>query len=296
VGGAAGRVPWLVWFIVLYVAVWASPLSSFQLRFLVPLVPPLAVLGAEAARRLAAVGPGRTGRALAIAWLVLLPLNLPPFTGLHERDRVGWDGWLTHVIHEVPLEVVIGRESQDDYLARHLPTYRAWQFINATAPADARVLTFRGGDHFYTERRRLSSVAPLARRAVWNAPEGEEQQALQALGALGITHVLIDRASLETISAMDVALVSERMRREYLEPIYQDDGAVVYRVIGGRRSSVAVVTDCRRPIADCRLLRSHRPAWQASRAGAWRARVASPTAARIRPPGSPIAVRISSTS
>ena len=35
-----------------YIAVWASPISSFQLRFLVPVVPFLAVLGAHGAMRI----------------------------------------------------------------------------------------------------------------------------------------------------------------------------------------------------------------------------------------------------
>jgi hypothetical protein len=237
VGSAASRVPWLISFIALYLAIWASPISSFQLRFLVPLTPLLAALAAEAVRRLSAVGSGRTRTALAAGLLGLFFLNLPPFTPLHERDRVGSGGWLTHVIHAVPLDVVLGRESQDEYLARHLPTYRAWRFINAAAPADARVLTFRGGDHFYTARWRISSVAPMARAAVWGAVEGEEDQALEALQALGITHVLIDRWSLETIPAGHVALVGERMRRAYLELSYEDDGALVYQVVGSRQST-----------------------------------------------------------
>jgi hypothetical protein len=39
-----------------YLAVWASPISSFQLRFVIPLVPLLAVLGALGAER---IGPSR---------------------------------------------------------------------------------------------------------------------------------------------------------------------------------------------------------------------------------------------
>jgi 4-amino-4-deoxy-L-arabinose transferase-like glycosyltransferase len=228
---ASARVTWMAWFVVLFVAVWASPISSFQLRFLVVITPVLAVLGAEAVRRLAAAAPPAVSALLAAALLLLLVLNLPPLTRFHERDRVGWEGWLTHVVHVVPLEVVLGRQSRDEYLGRHIPTYGAWQFLNRTAAPDARVMTFRGGDHFYTERRRIASVSPMARTAVWQPP-GEEAVARQELRALGVTHLVVDRQSLDT-GASEVALLSERMRRESLDLVYEDSGAVAFRIREG---------------------------------------------------------------
>lgn len=226
--GASVRLVWLGWFAVLFVAVWASPISSFQLRFLVVLTPLLAVLCAEAVRRLDAAAPPAASKALAAALLVLLALNLPPFTRFHEHDRVGWDGWLTHVVHAVPLGVILGSQSEDEYLARQLPTYRAWQFVNAAAAPDARVLTFRGGDHYYSGRSRLSSVSPMARAAVWQPP-GQEAAALRALRALGVTHILVDRRSFES-QASELALLSEGMRRESLDLRYEDGGALVFAV------------------------------------------------------------------
>jgi hypothetical protein len=225
--GRTARLAWLAWFAVFFAAVWASPISSFQLRFLVVLTPILAVLAAEAARRLTAVSPAGLSKTLAGVLLVLLALNLPPFTRFHERERVGWDGWFTHVIHYVPLDVVLGRDSEDEYLARYLPTYGAWQFLNRSAPRDARIMTFRGGDHYYTDRRRISSVSPMARAAVW-APE-DQQTALGELRALGVTHLLVDRQSLESGSS-GVVLLEERVRRAALELVYEDGGALVFRL------------------------------------------------------------------
>jgi hypothetical protein len=221
------RLTWMAAFAALFVAIWASPISSFQLRFLLLLTPLLAVLGAEAFRRLAAAASPKVSQALAAGLLVLLALNLPPFTRFHERDRVGWDGWLTHVIHAVPLEVIVGRQSEEEYVAARIPTFRAWRHLNATAPADARVLTFRGGDHYYSDRWRVASVAPMARAAVWDA--GAPDEALRELRALGITHILVDRRSFEASSA-DVVILSQRMRRELLELVYEDGGALAFRV------------------------------------------------------------------
>ncbi|MBA3887175.1 MAG: hypothetical protein H0X67_15805 [Acidobacteria bacterium] len=226
--GSTVRLTWIGAFVALFVAVWASPISSFQVRFLVVLTPLLAVLGAEAVRRLDLAAPRAASKTLAAALLVLLALNLPPFTRFHERDRVAWDGWLTHVIHAVPLEVVFGRQSKDEYLARHIPTYSAWQFINSAVTPDARIMTFRGGDHYYTDRRRIASVSPMARSAVRRQP-GQASEALQALRALGVTHLLVDRRSLDS-DAASVALLSEQMRRDSLEVLYEDDGALVFVV------------------------------------------------------------------
>jgi hypothetical protein len=38
-----GVLPWLFAFVLLYIVFWASPLSSFQMRFLVPITPLLAI-------------------------------------------------------------------------------------------------------------------------------------------------------------------------------------------------------------------------------------------------------------
>ncbi len=115
----------------------------------------------------------------------MLLLNLPPFTSLHESDRSGWQGWLTHVVHEVPFEVVLGAENRDAYLARRVPSYRVWQYINTNLAPDALVLTFSGGDHFYSHRPRLSADATLAHAAVWGASPENESQALTRLNRAG---------------------------------------------------------------------------------------------------------------
>ena len=219
---AGARARWLLVACGGYVAVWASPISSFQLRFLVPIVPFLAVLAAAGLSRL----PAR------VAWVVppLLVLNLPPFIDWHDRDRVGWTGWLTHVMREVPLRVVLGAEAESDYLARQVPSFRAWQFINATLPPSARVLTFSGGDHLYSARDRLWSEATAAKPATWDALAGDERRARAALASLRITHVLIDRRQAAESSAGRLAIASEAMRECCLDEIYEDGRFVLYRV------------------------------------------------------------------
>lgn len=214
---------WLLLVCGAYALAWASPLSSFQVRFLIPMLPFLAIASAGALRNLPR----------ASLWLVvaLSVLNLPPFVEWHERDRVGWTGWLNHVMRGAPLAVVVGGEREFDYLARRVPSFRAWVYANRHLPPTARVLTFSGGDHLYSQRDRLWSDATRARDATWGAPaETVPLSTLrQRLARLGVTHVLVDRRLLDG-AAGKLAITSDAMRACCYAPIFDDGRFVLYRV------------------------------------------------------------------
>lgn len=226
--------PWLMSFALLYVAFWASPVSSLQMRFLVPITPLLAVLAATSCsclmHRLSGTWTMRLRPAFHGCVAALLLLNLPPFTSLHENDRTGWDGWLTHVIRQVPVTVVIGRTSQHDYLVRSVPSYAAWQYINTHLPKETRVLTFSGGDHFYGERDRIPADAAMAQKAVWLSTKGQELQALQAMHQLGISHVLFDKHQLESGQLDNLALAQPTTMASWYDLEYEDHLFVLYRI------------------------------------------------------------------
>jgi hypothetical protein len=216
-----------------YVAVWASPLGSFQLRFLTPVLPLAAVLaaaGADAVSR----HTRRVHRWLPLAptaaVTALLALNLPPFVDWHETERRGWDGWLTHVLRALPAAVVVGAESESHFLTRTVPSYAAWEAIDARAPNGSRVLTFVGGDHIYSRRARLWSDATEARAATWDAEAGQLGAALEACRRLGITHVLFDKRQYDDPGFARLALASPQARACCLDPFYEDGRIVVYGV------------------------------------------------------------------
>lgn len=212
---------------VIFGAIWASPVSSLQGRFLIPLVPFAAVLAAQGAAALEQAA-GR-GRAVITALLVcLLFANLPPFVRWHEGDRRGWDGWLTHVTRALPVAVVTGGESTRDYLERKVPSYAAWEFIDRSVPSDATVLTFSGGDHFYSDRRRIWSDSAVARAVTWGSTAGQEQQAIEAAHALEIDYVIIDKVQAATIGRL--AIGSDRMRACCLDRVYEDKRFIVFRI------------------------------------------------------------------
>jgi hypothetical protein len=221
---------WLFMFALIYIALWALPIGSFQMRFLTAISPLLAVLGAESCGRLSETLPGWRKHKVVVygGMTALLLLNLPPFTSLHEHDRQGNSGWLTHVVHQVPIGVVLGHESEADYLGRQVPSYNAWQYINAYLPTDALVLTFGGGDNLYSERDRIPDIATVVRPAVYGATRGQEQQALRVLNELGVTHVLVDRRQLESGELDSLAMFQPESMADWYELMYEDQSFLLF--------------------------------------------------------------------
>jgi hypothetical protein len=225
----------LVWFIALaYLACWASPLSSFQFRFLVPLAPWLALLSAAGFTRLEAAFHsilGRRARGILRGMAVFfLLLNLPPFTSRHAGDGFGWEGWLTHVVHQVPIGVVAGIESGDAYLGRIVRSYPAWQYINAQLPPGARVLSFGGGENFYAGRARLWSDSTLARPATWGAGRDQQAQAREALRRLGVTYLLFDQRMIQAHPPETLAVAQPEMIDRWFTLEYEDPYFRLYRL------------------------------------------------------------------
>ncbi|MGE0449605.1 MAG: ArnT family glycosyltransferase [Vicinamibacterales bacterium] len=213
--------------IAAYCAIWASPLGSFQLRLLIPAVPLLAVLAAAGAGVLTS-SADRIWRGWSAlpraAFGMLLVLALPPFVPFHGRPHEP----ITHVLGPLPVSVVVGGEAKESYLARTVPTYRAWRYVNAHTDPGARVLVFGGGDHYYSRRRRVWSDAAVAYPATWNSPVGAEAGALRAAAALGLTHVLVDRKVVVAEEAGGLALFGPTLRACCLAPVYEDARSAVY--------------------------------------------------------------------
>ena len=228
-------VPWLAAGVVGYVAVWASPVSSYQLRFLVPIVPALALLAAASLQILTrrAAEFTRHGPALLTTAVLALGLsNLPPFTAFHEADREVWSGWLTHVLRESPVRVLTGRQAEASYLAREVASFGAWQWINDHLPREARVLATAGGDQLYARRARVPHDATIARSAVW-VGASELAAAAASLRRLGITHVLFDRRELAQMSDKSLVLASSGFQQA-CTPEYSDSRFSVCRIDFGR--------------------------------------------------------------
>ncbi|HVM41571.1 MAG TPA: hypothetical protein VM618_12410 [Acidimicrobiia bacterium] len=227
---SARPVPWLAAFAAAFVLVWAAPFSSFQMRFLVPIVPVLAILGAAGAARIRDAAPPAVRTAAGVALVALLALNLPPFTPFHEHDRRGWQGWLTHVVHQIPLPVVVGAERESAYLARWVPAAPAWRYADEHLGEEALVLTFSGGDHLLSDTARIPATAVAAWPATFGAGAGEEGDAVAALRRLGVTHLLVDQRLMARTPVEELAIHPDGAMRHVFEPVYRDGRFVLFEI------------------------------------------------------------------
>jgi 4-amino-4-deoxy-L-arabinose transferase-like glycosyltransferase len=217
---------------LLYFVLWASPVSSFQLRFLVPfwiVAAPLLAAGIQMAIDAAGSVRAPLRGVVTGAVAVLLALDLPPSIPLHEGDRVGWSGWLTHVIRDVPVAVVAGGVSREAYLDEHVRSAAAWRWINANTPADTRVLTFLGGDQFLADRARLWSETPAARAVTWDAP-ADVDRVIRRVHGLGIRYVLVQKPLLRTPAFERLVLLRPDVLARHFDVAHEDFWMLVYRV------------------------------------------------------------------
>jgi hypothetical protein len=221
----------LLRFTLLYVAIWASPLSNFQIRFIMPIVPCLTIVAAEA---VALTGQslqsfwrgGQVGFYVALA--LLLPLNLPPFTLFHEGDRLGYSGWLSNVTYAVPLSVVVGKTAEQDYLTKAVPAYGAWRYINATLPSQTKIFSYADGDNFYNQRQAIWFYMPIVRPAA-TTDLTQTAAALKNLTDLQITHVMFDRLKrVEEQKKLAIAQPDILAKHFVLE--YEDASVQLYRL------------------------------------------------------------------
>lgn len=211
-----------------YLLLWASPISSLQLRFLVPVLGPLAVVAGYGLDRVLRAAHGwhrAAGAAVALISVTVLVLSLPPFLRAHERDREGDDGWLTHVVREVPLNVVTGAEPERSYLARRIPAYEATLRLNAlAAPGDSAVVATDPYPDFYAEPALVPDYAVCLRHAGLGSGGEADHRALRDSG---VDYVLVEERLREDSV---VRWFDETFASRYLELVYDDEKARVFRV------------------------------------------------------------------
>jgi hypothetical protein len=212
---------------LVYLALWASPYSSFQLRYLVPLVPVLGVLAAAALRHLRPLlrragwrrAPAIVG-GLVVAAMVL---NLPPFFAL--KDAREWTPSIMRSVGPGAWLTVLGVRDADRYLVRRVRPYGAVLFMNEALPDDARVVTFAGAVHFYARPEVVHDYSRCVAHATWGYASGEEERAHAALREAGVTHILWDRERWrwDAGEPSDIAIDTEEFRARFVRTVYQDD-------------------------------------------------------------------------
>ncbi|MFN0278047.1 MAG: ArnT family glycosyltransferase [Pyrinomonadaceae bacterium] len=151
--------------------------SSEQLRYLLPIVPVLAIAIAASAEKIGEkIGGIRTAAQYAFI--------AAAFCGL--LTTLAW------FCMKAPLRVVLGGETRDEYLTRNLDYYPYYQTLNTDTPTDAKVwLINMRRDTYHIERPVFSDYLFedwTLRKMVWESHSVEELRTKTA--ALGIKYVL----------------------------------------------------------------------------------------------------------
>ncbi|MBK6722715.1 MAG: glycosyltransferase family 39 protein [Acidobacteria bacterium] len=151
--------------------------SSAQLRYLLPIVPALAVAIAASVESL-------SGRRYA--------LNKAAKFSLAGASIVCIATSFAWFCQKAPLRVVLGGETRDQYLTRNLDYYPFYQAINSDTPTDAKVwLINMRRDTYPIERPVFSDYLFedwTLRKMVWESRSSQELRAKAA--AMGIQYVL----------------------------------------------------------------------------------------------------------
>ncbi len=216
-------------FCLIYAALWAAPVSSLQLRYLMPVLGPLAVLAGYGFDRAVALADGLAPsmRVAVMALVVIvLALSLPPFLRMNERDRKDGSGLIYSVLREVPLDVVTGAESPRDYLTRRVPAYAAILRLNTmTRSTDHVVTSIDPEADFYLRPLAVPDYA-VSLAVAGLTGDGSRSDYL-ALRHQGIGYLLVEnRLKRDSV----VPWSNRAFEQQYLEIVYADSRARLYRL------------------------------------------------------------------
>lgn len=220
--------------VLVFIALWVSPWSSFQIRYLVPVAPIAAVLIAAVLRCFLElsreVGWPGIRRLMELGVVLTLIGNLPLFSRVHDA-RTGWIATTFHSINPGAWRTAIGAYDHQRYLRERLESYGAVRHINRVVPPTGRIVWFGEAAHFYARPELVMDFSRCIAAGTWAAPPGQEDAAFRFLRSEGVTHIAWDLTRRDVQDA-DFAIRSPAFLTRYTELVYEDDAIQLYRLRG----------------------------------------------------------------
>jgi hypothetical protein len=149
--------------------------------------------------------------------------------------------YIKNYYHNIsPMSYILGIESKDEFITRHISSYPAIKYINTNTPDNARIrLVFLAGRGYYLDRIYSEGASYGIGDVSGLAANSQEDRSFQAyLHSFGCTHLLVrtdlylkylhDNYPLETVNQF-----LQRMSKA-TEMIYNANGYAVYRLIPPR--------------------------------------------------------------
>jgi hypothetical protein len=190
------------------------------LRYLVPLVGLAAALVGASAARLSGRGQAVRATLSLFAWFVVA-MSL-----LHV-------GLIARFVSLDRLSVVMGRQSQSDYLESHLAMFPMVEFINRELPPDAKVIMYHEVFGLYLDRAYM-----------WGNPQHHTlipydtfktvDELLRGLRKEDVTHVLVNERFMPDYESAEpwVRLLYEGIWDGCIVPIYSERGYTLFELAG----------------------------------------------------------------
>ena len=212
-------------------------LTAKQVRYILPVVPFLAIIAVMGIKNvmdkleeetfLSSLTIGKNAKSMAMILLfavvtILLTLNL-----VYLKNRVN---------RIKPFPYVMGKESKEAFLRRHLLHYDAVEYINNNLPMDAKIFTvFLGRRGYYLDRayQNNSSFGMSAIRHMVHRSDDEEKF-LEYIRSMNVTHILM-RTDLVNNFLKDSYSMPEIKRfitlvKKYWKLIYESNGYSIWDV------------------------------------------------------------------
>jgi hypothetical protein len=197
-------------------------LADLRIRYILPMVPPLVAL----------LVYGVFNVYLRIRRPAYLFAGLLFFAGLNASYL--WSYWL----EEKPIGYLFGRETREDYLARRLPEFPAYRYVNRELPSTAKIyLLFVGRRAYYCERAYFHDGGELpgflfaAVRAVKEPADIGRQ-----LKAKELTHLLVRDDLLVSFLRDNLDPAQQRVWNSFasnhLKTLFRDRGYSVLQLHG----------------------------------------------------------------
>jgi hypothetical protein len=216
----------LMAFVVLYFS-FALFSTALRIRYIAPIIPPLAILSAYGLKRVYDLASGvhsRWKQAATSAAMIIPAISL------------GLNGdYLYSQFEEVrPFSYLNGSVSREEYISNYCFEYPALKYMNESLGTDARVLfVFLGDRGYYCDRDYVLDNGALS-RIVKRASDSKE--VLLGLRQMGITHLLIRYDIFDPWSHSDFDGRQKQVLQEFMEThtklLYGKWGYGVSRLLG----------------------------------------------------------------
>jgi hypothetical protein len=202
--------------------VYAVFLTNLRIRYILPIVPPLAIL--------LAFGLHNVYLRIARPPLLFVGVILLAFFNVFYL----WN----YFVHASPLDYLKGRESREAYITRQLPEYPVFRYINGQLPESAKIyLLFIGRRAYYCERDYFhdGSENPWTLLRILHESV-DDAGVLARLRQMGISHLMV-REDLMLRFLKD-NLDPQRWKkwnafaRRSLRGVYHSGGYSLYEIVG----------------------------------------------------------------